>query len=84
MPYGCAIMSRSDLEAELRELVAQVAAHPAPSQETAAALAWVQERLMVLAASVGAAERPSVAEKPVCARCRRDVATELGRQAWMN
>jgi hypothetical protein len=77
-------MPRAELQAALRELAAQVAAHPAPSQETASALAWVQERLMVLAASAGAAERPSVAEKPVCARCRRDVATELGRQAWMN
>lgn len=61
----------------MRELAAQVAAHPAPSQETATALAWVQERLMVLAA----AAEP---DKPVCARCRASVATELGRQAWMN
>ena len=74
-------MSRVEIQAALRELAAQAAAHPAPSQETATALAWVQERLMALAASVETASAPV---GPVCARCRASVATELRRQAWMN
>jgi hypothetical protein len=74
-------MSRAEIQAALRELAAQAAAHPAPSQDTAAALAWVQERLLVLADTVEATSAPV---GPVCARCRASVATELRRQAWMN
>lgn len=78
------IMAHPDAATALRELAAQVEQYPAVTQDGEAALAWVRERLMALAATVSAAERPAGPTGPHCARCRASVATELRRQIFMN
>ena len=88
------IVSRAPLapqavSAALRLLSAEIDSHPARSVDARQALAWVQMKLAEIAEC---AERLDDLTGPVCAplsevhcaRCRRDVATELGRQAFMN
>lgn len=66
----------------LAELDAQLGSFPAHSAEARALLAFARERVRTLALTL--AEPANDASGKHCARCRRDIATELGRQAWMN
>lgn len=68
--------------AALTALVADLERYPAHSAESQALAAWASERLQ---AALALAE-PRVADAGArhCARCRRDIATELGRQSFMN
>ncbi len=67
-----------DPASKLRELAAAVEDYPVCSAEAAALAVFVGDRLRTLLA-----ELPT-RQKVHCARCRRDVATELGRQTFMN
>lgn len=67
-----------DVSLVLRELAAAVESYPVSSGEAAALATFVEQRLHALAGALPA--RPKVH----CARCRRDVASELGRQVFMN
>lgn len=71
--------------AALIELVGELGAYPAQSADAQALVAWATERLHTVLA-VNDVARPSVADAGArhCARCRRDIATELGRQSFMN
>ncbi len=65
----------ADTPAELRRLADELERFPTRSVDAAALVALVQCRLRELALQSRA---------PHCARCRRDVATELRLQTWMN
>lgn len=67
-----------DVAQQLRELATTVESYPVSSAEAAALALFVEQRLHALANELPA--RPKVH----CARCRRDVASELGRQSFMN
>lgn len=68
-------------QAALAELDAQLGSYPAHSAESEALVAFARERLR---AALALAEPVADAGGRHCSRCRRDIATELGRQAWMN
>jgi hypothetical protein len=72
--------------ATLTALVAELGAYPAHSADAQALVCWATERLQSLLALPEPAARPGVADPGArhCARCRRDIATELGRQHFMN
>ena len=72
--------------AALLELVGELGAYPAHSAEAAALVTWATERLQTVLAVPEAVARPGVADAGArhCARCRRDIATELGLQAFLN
>ncbi len=78
------------VSAALRLLSAEIDSHPARSVDARQALAWVQMKLGEIAECAERLDGPIVGRDcaPLpevhCARCRRDVATELGRQAFMN
>lgn len=68
----------TDPAAQLRELAAAVEDYPVCSAEAGALAAFVGDRLRTLLASL------PTRQKVHCAGCRRDVATELRLQTWMN
>lgn len=78
------------VSAALRLLSAELESHPARTIDARQAIAWVQMKLAEIADCAERLEprldRRECAPLPEvhCARCRRDVATELGRQAFMN
>ena len=72
--------------AELTALVADLGAYPAHSVEAQALVSWAVERLQSVLAVPEPVARPCVNDPGArhCARCRRDIATELGRQLFFN
>lgn len=67
-----------DVAAALRELATTLGDYPVSSAEAAALASFAEDRVRTLLARLPA--RPKVH----CARCRREVATEVGQQARMN
>jgi hypothetical protein len=72
--------------AALIELVGELGAYPAQSADAQALVSWATERLQAVLGVPEAVARPAVADAGArhCARCRRDIATELGLQAFLN
>jgi hypothetical protein len=72
--------------AALTALVAELGAYPAHSADAQALVSWATERLQSALALPEAVARPGVNDPGArhCARCRRDIATELGRQLFFN
>lgn len=70
----------------LIELVGELVQYPAYSAESLALVAWATERLQAVLAVPNELARPGVADAGArhCARCRRDIATELGLQSFLN
>lgn len=70
----------------LTEIVAELGAYPAQSADAQALVSWATERLQSVLAVPEPVARPGVCDPGArhCARCRRDIATELGRQHFMN
>lgn len=61
-----------DTSAQLRELAVAIDAYPAQSVDTQAALAWVRDRLGVIAAG---------SENPICPSCAGLLARGVARPA---
>ncbi len=82
-------LSGHAVSAALRLLAIELESHPARTVDARQAIAWVQMRIADIAECAERLDRRLEREcAPLpevhCARCRRDVATELGRQAFMN
>lgn len=73
-------------DAALLELVGELGHYPAYSAEAQAVVSFATERLQAVLAVPQAVARPGVVDAGArhCARCRRDIATELGLQAFLN
>jgi hypothetical protein len=67
-----------DVALALRELADTLEGYPVASADAAALASFAGERVRSLLASL------PTRQKVHCARCRRDVATEVGRQHFMN